>query len=45
VTLTSASADLGTLQPFEAAPPETRWRPGKPPLTRRLSNWLRGSKS
>jgi hypothetical protein len=42
VTLKIASADTGTLEPFQASPPETTWRPGKAPLTIRLSNWLRG---
>jgi len=42
VTLTLAAADVGTLDPFEPPPPETTWRPGKPPLTTRISNWFRG---
>jgi len=42
VTLTIASADIGALEPFRAPPPETTWRPGKAPLTTRMSNWLRG---
>jgi hypothetical protein len=42
VTLTIASADIGKLRPFEAAPPETTWLPGKAPLTTRISNWLHG---
>jgi len=44
VTLKMASADIGTLVPFHAPPPETTWRPGKAPLTRRVSNWLRGGR-
>jgi sporulation protein YlmC with PRC-barrel domain len=44
VTLKIGSADLGTLQPFQAPPPETKWTPGKPSLSTRLSNWLRGKR-
>ena len=44
VTLKIASADTQTLQPFQTPPPETVWRPGKAPLTKRLSNWLRGGR-
>lgn len=42
VTLKIASADIGTLEPFQAAPAETRWLPGPAPLATRISNWLRG---
>ena len=42
VTLKIASAGIGALEPFQAPPPETKWLPGKAPLTTRLSNWLRG---
>ena len=42
VTLTLASTELDTLEPFEEAPPVTTWKPGKPALARRISNWLRG---
>lgn len=42
VTLTLASADLDTLEPFQAPPPETTWRPGNAPLATRISNWLHG---
>ncbi len=42
VTLKMGSADLDTLQPFQPAPPETKWVPGKPSLSTRLSRWLRG---
>src|SRR5436190_9684270 len=42
VTLKIASADIATLEPFQAPPPETKWLPGKAPLTTRMSNWLRG---
>ncbi|MGZ4333524.1 MAG: hypothetical protein ACXVRJ_04560 [Gaiellaceae bacterium] len=42
VTLTISSGDIGALQPFQAGPPETTFRPGKAPLAARLSRWLRG---
>jgi hypothetical protein len=42
VTLSIASADAATLEPFQAAPPETKWVPGKAPLMTRLSRWLGG---
>ena len=42
VTLKIASAGIGALEPFQAPPPETKWLPGKAPLTTRMSNWLRG---
>ena len=44
VTLRIASTDLGTLEPFHEPPPQTTWRPGKQPLTTRISNWLRGKR-
>src|SRR5438477_9773420 len=44
VTLKIASADTGTLGPFQAPPPETKWGPGKEPLAMRLSKWLRGGR-
>lgn len=44
VTLRIASADAATLEPFRAPPPETTWRPGKPPLSARLSKFLRGGR-
>lgn len=44
VTLRIASEDLGTLEPFRAPSPETKWLPGKPSLTTRLSNWLGGKR-
>ena len=44
VTLKIGSADVGTLEPFQAPPPETKWVAGKPPLSTRLSNWLRGKR-
>jgi hypothetical protein len=42
VTLKIASTGIGALEPFHAPPPETKWLPGKAPLTTRMSNWLRG---
>ena len=44
VTLKTGSTDLGTLEPFQAPPPETKWTLGKAPLSTRLSNWLRGKR-
>ena len=44
VTLKIASADSGKLEPFQAAPPETKWTPGKAPLSTRMSKWLRGKR-
>jgi hypothetical protein len=44
VTLKIASDDIGALEPFQAPPPETKWLPGKAPLTTRISNWLRGGR-
>ena len=44
VTLKIRSSDLGALEPFEAPPPETKWSPGKAPLSTRMSNWLRGKR-
>jgi hypothetical protein len=44
VTLKIASADKGTLEPFQEPPPETNWVPGKAPLATRISNWLRGKR-
>ena len=40
VTLTIASADAGSLAPFQTPPPETTWVPGKAPLATRVSRWL-----
>jgi len=42
VTLKIAAAEAAALGPFTPQPPETKWVPGKPPLTKRLSNWLHG---
>ncbi len=42
VTLKIGSAAIGELEQFQATPPETKWLPGKPPLSKRLSNWFRG---
>ena len=44
VRLKIASAGIGALEPFRAPPPETKWLPGKAPLTTRMSNWLRGKR-
>lgn len=44
VTLKITSADAGALQPFRAPPPETKWLPGRPPISTRISNWLRGKR-
>ena len=44
VTLTISSADISSLEPFHASPPETTFRPGKPSLPARISSWLRGSR-
>lgn len=44
VTLTIGSSDVSALESFRAPPPETKWTPGKPPLSTRLSNWFRGKK-
>lgn len=44
VTLKIGSADVGALEPFQAAPPETKWVAGNAPLSTRLSNWLRGKR-
>ena len=41
VTLKLASEAVGTLQPFQPSPPETKWLPGQPPISTRISNWLR----
>ena len=44
VRLKIAAADAAALPPFQAAPPETTWRPGKAPLMARLGNMLRGKR-
>jgi hypothetical protein len=44
VTLKIESRDLGTLEPFKTPPPETKWAPGKAPLSTRLSNWFKGKR-
>jgi hypothetical protein len=44
VTLKLRSSDLGTLEPFQAPPPETTWTAGEPSLSTRLSHWLRGKR-
>src|SRR3954447_7965373 len=42
VTLTLAGHEVSELDPFTPPPPQTTWRPGKPSLGTRISNWLRG---
>ena len=37
-----AAAEAATLAPFQEAPPETTWRPGKQSFMTRLGNKLRG---
>ena len=44
VTLKIASAEAATLEPFQAAPPTTTFRPGKVPLMDRISRWLGGKR-
>ena len=44
VNLKIASTEAAALEPFTAAPPETKWLPGKAPLSTRLSSWLRGKR-
>jgi hypothetical protein len=44
VTLKIGSAEAATLAPFQAAPPTTTFRPGKAPLTERISRWLGGKR-
>ncbi|MHB8469612.1 MAG: hypothetical protein ACYDCH_07655 [Gaiellaceae bacterium] len=44
VTLKIASSETGTLAPFRAPPPETKWTPGRAPLAKRLSKWLGGKR-
>jgi sporulation protein YlmC with PRC-barrel domain len=44
VNLKIASAEAAKLEPFVAAPPETKWVPGKAPISSRLTNWLRGKR-
>jgi hypothetical protein len=44
VNLKIAAADASKLEPFVAAPPETKWTAGKAPLSTRLSGWLRGKR-
>lgn len=39
-----SAAAAATLEPFHAAPPETKWVPGKAPLATRLSRWLGGKR-
>jgi len=42
VTLKIGSSDVTALELFRAPPPETKWTPGKVPLSTRVSNWFRG---
>ena len=44
VTLTIAADAIGTLEPFQAPPPQTAWLPGKAPLAERVSRWIRGKR-
>ena len=44
VTLTISSAETASLEPFRAPPPETTFRPSKPSLWARISDWFRGSR-
>jgi len=44
VSLRFPSTDAGKLEPFEAPPPTTVWRPSAPSLSNRLSNWMRGKR-
>ena len=44
VTLKIASADIGTLEPCHAPPPQMKWLSGKAPLSTRMSKWLRGKR-
>ena len=44
VTLRLPAAEAVELEPFQAPPPVTVWRPSAPSLTTRLSNWLRGKR-
>ena len=44
VNLKIDSAQAAALEPFTAAPPETKWVPGKAPLSTRISNFLRGKR-
>jgi len=44
VTLRFPSTEAGNLEPFQAPPPTTVWRPSAPSLGNRLSNWVRGKR-
>jgi hypothetical protein len=44
VNLKISSAEAAELEPFEAAPPETKWLPGKAPLATRISHLFRGKR-
>jgi hypothetical protein len=44
VTLKIASGAARMLEPFHAPPTQTKWLPGKTPLSTRMSKWLRGKR-
>ena len=44
VMLRFLAAETDKLEPFQAPPSVTVWRPSAPSLTTRLSNWLRGKR-
>ena len=44
VTLKITTAEAGALPPFQAAAPETTWRPGKVPFMTRVGNLFRGKR-
>ena len=44
VTLKITGSEAEALPPYREAPPQTRWFPGKPPLGRRISDWLQGKR-
>ena len=44
VTLKIASTQVDTLEPFQAAPPETKWVPKKAGVSTRISRWFKGDR-
>ncbi len=44
VTVKLSSSEVAGLEPFRAAPPETKWVPGSPSLGSRISRWLGGKR-
>ena len=44
VTLKITASESQALAPYHESPPQTKWLPGKPPLRRRISNWLHGKR-